>query len=229
MFIIFKVSGVAQPAERVAVNHLVGGSSPSPGAKKGKSMIEIRGLTLPVVVVKVKGKLSYQEIIEYLSEKLSSKLFKGSYFLIDDGGFLSEEDLAKVESFLNSREIKSVKRLSSDKDERKSDRLLIVQRHLRSGQKVEHGGDVLILGNVNKDAQVIAGGNIIVMGKLRGIAVAGALGDESAVIVALQMEPQQLRIGRKVAISSDEDRNSPGYPEVAKIENGTIVLEKVKG
>jgi septum site-determining protein MinC len=93
---------------------------------------------------------------------------------------------------------------------------------------VEHNGDVLILGNVNKDAQVIASGNIIVIGKLRGIAVAGALGDESAVVVALQMEPQQIRIGRKLAISSDEDRNSPGYPEVAKIENGTIVLERVK-
>ncbi|MEZ0361720.1 MAG: septum site-determining protein MinC [Hydrogenobacter sp.] len=192
-------------------------------------MIEIRGLTLPVVVIKVKEKLSPQEVIGYINERLSSKLFNGSYFLLDGGGFLNEEDLSQIENFLSSKNIRSVKKLNLDTGEREKGRLLVVQRHLRSGQKVEHNGDILILGNVNKDAQVIASGNIIVMGKLRGIAVAGALGDESAVVVALQMEPQQIRIGRKVAISSDEDRRSPGYPEVAKIENDTIVLEKVKG
>ncbi|MFN3976889.1 MAG: septum site-determining protein MinC, partial [Aquificaceae bacterium] len=107
------------------------------------------------------------------------------------------------------------------------ERLLIVQKHLRSGQKVEHNGDVLVLGDVNKDAQVIATGNIIVMGKLRGIAIAGALGDEKAVVVALEMEPQQIRIGRKVAIMDEEERKSPGYPEIAKIEDGNIILERV--
>jgi len=191
-------------------------------------MIEIKGITLPVLVVKVKEKVSPQEVISYLSERLSSKLFSGSYFLIDGGGFLSDEEISQIEAFLSSKDIKSVKRLVLDNAQHKEGRLLIVQKHLRSGQKIEHNGDVLILGDVNKDAQVIASGNIIVMGKLRGIAIAGALGDESAVVVALQMEPQQIRIGRKLAISSDEERNSPGYPEVAKIENGTIVLEKVE-
>jgi septum site-determining protein MinC len=191
-------------------------------------MIEIKGVTLPVVVVKVKEKVSPHEVISYISERLSSKLFSGSYFLIDGEGILSEEELSQIEAFLSSKDIKSVKKLILDNAQREESRLLLVQKHLRSGQKVEHNGDVLILGDVNKDAQVIASGNIIVIGKLRGIAVAGALGDESAVVVALQMEPQQIRIGRKLAISSDEDRNSPGYPEVAKIENGTIVLERVK-
>ena len=84
-----------------------------------------------------------------------------------------------------------------------------------------------MLGDVNKDAQVIATGNIIVMGKLRGIAMAGALGDEKAAGVALEMEPQQIRIGKKVAIMNEEERKSPGYPEVAKIEDGSIILERV--
>ncbi|RME13103.1 MAG: septum site-determining protein MinC, partial [Aquificota bacterium] len=67
----------------------------------------------------------------------------------------------------------------------------------------------------------------IVMGRLRGIAIAGALGDERAVVVALEMEPQQVRIGKKVAIMDEEERKSPGYPEVAKIEEGNIILERV--
>ena len=41
------------------------------------------------------------------------------------------------------------------------------------------------------------------------------------------MEPQQIRIGKKVAIMNEEERKSPGYPEVAKIEDGSIILERV--
>ena len=212
----------------MAVNHLVGGSSPSPGVEL-KKMIEIKGITLPVVVIKVLEKKDTNTIIKAIKEKLSSKLFEGSYVLIDGDGVLTKEELENIEKGLSERGIKSVKKLTlkNEDGEVKSDRLLIVQKHLRSGQKVEHNGDILVLGDVNKDAQVIATGNIIVMGKLRGIAIAGALGDEGAVVVALEMAPQQIRIGKKVAILSDEERASPGYPEIAKVEDGTIILERV--
>ncbi|MFN3814197.1 MAG: septum site-determining protein MinC [Aquificaceae bacterium] len=192
-------------------------------------MVEIRGLTLPVVVISIKKRASANEVIEKIREKLSSKLFKGSYFLIDSNDMLADDEVQQIESFLMSRKIKNVKRVHLESSDKRNDRLLVIQKHLRSGQRVEHNGDVLVLGNVNKDAQVVASGNVIVMGKLRGIAVAGALGDETAVVVALEMEPQQIRIGKKLAISSDEERSSPGYPEVAKIENNTIVLERVRG
>jgi septum site-determining protein MinC len=71
-------------------------------------------------------------------------------------------------------------------DERKS--LKVVNKTLRSGQRIEHDGDVLIIGDVNPDAYVIASGNIIVMGTLRGIAHAGARGDETAVVMALKVK-----------------------------------------
>jgi len=88
------------------------------------------------------------------------------------------------------------------------------------------GGSVF-LWLTDRSDRVVAVGNIVVMGALRGIAIAGALGDESAVVVALKMEPQQIRIGKKIAISDESERVSPGYPEVARIEDGMIVLEKV--
>jgi len=191
-------------------------------------MIEIKGITLPVLILRVKEKATVGEILDSIEEKLQSNLFEGSYFLIDGGSFLNRKEIEEIEKFLSSKGIRNVKKLSFEGEERKDKRLLVVQKHLRSGQKVEHSGDVLVLGDVNRDAQVIASGNVIVIGSLRGIAIAGALGDESAVVVALRMEPQQIRIGRKVAILSDEERNSPGYPELARVEDGNIVLERIE-
>ncbi|MCS7261934.1 MAG: septum site-determining protein MinC [Aquificaceae bacterium] len=189
-------------------------------------MIEVKGITIPVVLIEIKEKRDVDYLMEEIKVKLSSKLFEESYVLIDSRGLLSKEELEKLEKAITEVNTKTIKRLTSEATGKTGkQRLLVVQKHLRSGQRIEHNGDILILGDVNRDAQVIATGNIIVMGKLKGIAIAGALGDERAVIVALEMEPQQIRIGKRVAIMEDTDRKSPGYPEVAKIEGSNIVLE----
>ncbi len=188
-------------------------------------MIEIKGINLPVVLIKIKERGDLDTLSRKIKEKLSSKLFYNSYFLIDGKECLTEDELKKLEESLSDK-MQSVRTLQSEKPQIKS-RLLVVRKHLRSGQKIEHNGDILVLGDVNKDAQVVASGNIIVMGKLRGIAFAGALGDESCVVVALEMLPQQIRIGKKVAIMSDEDRKPLGSPELAKVENGIIILEQI--
>ncbi|NLG99185.1 MAG: septum site-determining protein MinC [Chloroflexi bacterium] len=104
---------------------------------------------------------------------------------------------------------------------------VFVQRTLRSGYKVAHNGHVVVLGDVNPGAEVIAGGNIIIWGRLRGVVHAGADGDESAVVCALDMAPTQLRIARLVATSPNQ---SGGWdkkvePEIARIENGQLVSE----
>ncbi|MDW8066423.1 MAG: septum site-determining protein MinC [Aquificaceae bacterium] len=191
-------------------------------------MIEIKGITLPVVLIEIKEKGDINTLVEEISNRISSRLFEGSYVLIDCKNILPKEEVEKIESLLSERGVRSVKKISGGpKEGFVRERLLIVRRHLRSGQRVEHSGDVLVLGDVNKDAQVVATGNIIVMGKLRGVAIAGALGDEGAVVVALEMEPQQVRIGKKVAILDEAERKSPGYPEVARVENGIIILERV--
>ena len=186
-------------------------------------MIEIKGITLPVILIRVSQKAEESVVFEQLEKFLNSKLSEGAYFLVEGDEALTE----KIEEFLKARQLKSIKKIGKVIEGKRANRLLVVNKHLRSGQKIEHNGDVLVLGNVNKDAQVIATGNVIVMGTLRGIAIAGALGDESAVVVALRMEPQQIRIGRKIAISHEEERVSPGYPEIAKVEDGVIILEKV--
>ena len=193
-------------------------------------MLEIRGVTLPVISIRIKEKTSLKELREDLQKKIRGKLFQGSYFIIENPEKVPKTWIREIEKALSERELENIRKVSADDRRHKRsevERLLIVDRHLRSGQKIEHGGDILILGDVNRDAEVVAVGNIIVMGTLRGVAIAGALGDESAVVVAQRMEPQQIRIGKKIAITEESERRSPGYPEVAKVEDGMIVLERI--
>lgn len=95
---------------------------------------------------------------------------------------------------------------------------------LRSGQRVETPFSLIVIGDVNPGADLIAGGDVLVMGSLRGTAHAGAYEDDTLdrVIIALQMHPMQLRIGSVVSRGGNEVGNGA---EVAKIDNRMIVVE----
>ncbi|MDX1688593.1 MAG: septum site-determining protein MinC [Candidatus Promineifilaceae bacterium] len=101
---------------------------------------------------------------------------------------------------------------------------LFLRETLRSGRSIYHEGHVIIIGDVNPGAEVIAGGDVIVWGRLRGLVHAGALGDESAIICALELTPTQLRIASQIAIPPDERQGDP-VPETASIRNGQIVAD----
>jgi len=101
---------------------------------------------------------------------------------------------------------------------------LVVRRTLRSGQSLRHPGSIAVIGDVNPGAEIIAGGDIVVWGKLRGTVHAGALGDEAAVVCALDLAPTQLRIGSRITRSPDERRRK-ARPEAARVRNGQIVAE----
>ncbi len=103
-----------------------------------------------------------------------------------------------------------------------ADRALVRQGTLRSGQTVRHPGHVVIIGDVNPGAEVVAGGSVVVWGRLRGLVHAGVLGDELAVICALDLAPTQLRIGGHFS-RSPEERWSRPVPEKASVVDGRIV------
>jgi septum site-determining protein MinC len=106
---------------------------------------------------------------------------------------------------------------------------ILVRRTLRSGQSLGHSGHVVVIGDVNPGAEIIAGGDVVVWGRLRGIVHAGAGGDDSAVVCALALAPMQLRISRYIARSPggepDQGRVSAAVPEVATVQDGQIVVE----
>jgi septum site-determining protein MinC len=102
---------------------------------------------------------------------------------------------------------------------------VVVRRTLRSGQAVQHAGHVTLIGDLNPGAEIVAGGDIIVFGRLRGIAHAGAMGDEEAIICALELAPSQLRIGAHIARPPDRGR-PPKMPEIASVQDDRIIVER---
>jgi septum site-determining protein MinC len=98
---------------------------------------------------------------------------------------------------------------------------VFVNRTLRSGFKVAHRGHVVVLGDVNPGAEVIAGGSVVIWGRLRGVVHAGAEGDENAVVCALEMTPTQLRIAEHLA--PQKQRSKKPEPEIARIQDGQVV------
>jgi len=106
---------------------------------------------------------------------------------------------------------------------------ILVQRTLRSGQSVSHAGYIVVLGDVNPGAEVIAGGDVIVWGHLRGTVHAGAMGDAGRSVCALDLSPTQLRIGSYIARPPEGRRRSKEVrPERAFVSNGQIVAERWK-
>lgn len=96
---------------------------------------------------------------------------------------------------------------------------------IRSGQRVNYNGNIVIVGDVNSGAEVIASGNIIVLGVLRGIAHAGANGNKRAIVAAYMLQPALLRIDDIITRSPDEKSYKPKMPEVAKLKDDNIVIE----
>ena len=74
--------------------------------------------------------------------------------------------------------------------------IISVSKIIRSGQILQVPGDLLLIGDVNPGGTVMAGGNIFVMGVLKGIAHAGCFGNEEAIVAASVMKPSQIRISR---------------------------------
>jgi septum site-determining protein MinC len=97
---------------------------------------------------------------------------------------------------------------------------VLVQRTLRSGYKLSSKGHVIVIGDVNPGAEVIASGSVVIWGKLRGVVHAGAEGDEHAIVCALDLAPTQLRIADKIAIPPQ--RKGKSQPEMAHIQDNQV-------
>ncbi|MFC0297038.1 septum site-determining protein MinC [Geobacillus jurassicus] len=104
-----------------------------------------------------------------------------------------------------------------------------VSRIVRSGQVLHVEGDLLLIGDVNPGGTVIAGGNIFILGALRGIAHAGYAGNKQAIIAASVMKPMQLRIGDVMNRAPDSKTDEGNEMECAYIdEHNQIVVDRLQ-
>lgn len=96
---------------------------------------------------------------------------------------------------------------------------------IRSGQKLEFEGSIVIIGDVNDGAEVIAEDNIAVVGNLRGMAHAGAKGNEEAIIAASIIESPQIRIASKILERERRDIERESYSYAYINDEGLIEME----
>lgn len=200
------------------------------------------------VLVVLDDQADYETVKNRLIERLeeSKTFFQGHRIILDTGSrTLGPAELVDLELTLSSRfgiHLEKVvhnheghkpaepdrqpstaeKQPALELDERKT---LLVKRTLRSGQRVGFDGNVVVLGDVNPGSEVLAAGDIIVMGALRGVVHAGASGDGSAVVAALRLAPTQLRIADRIARPPEGAATGPGRPEIARLSDDGIVVE----
>lgn len=204
--------------------------------------IELKG-TKDGPVINVKEALDYESteigIKEFISANI--KFFEGVDFIDLSLPYLKSTERNKLLKSLENdfpirfNIITQRKKIDSKKVQKDQDNSIIVEERykpskfiratIRSGSSVEFEGNVIVLGDVNPGAQIIAGGNIVVMGYLRGVAHAGSKGDEKAFVSANRLEPIQLRIANYIAISPEDTKSTPKGCRIAYIHEGTIMIE----
>lgn len=100
---------------------------------------------------------------------------------------------------------------------------LYVSRTVRSGTRLEHPGTIVVLGDVNPGAELVAQGSVIVWGRIRGSVHAGSAGDTQAVVCALEFAPTRLQVAEQALEASGESIFQE--PGIARIRDGSLVLE----
>ncbi len=105
--------------------------------------------------------------------------------------------------------------------------MTVINRTVRNGEEINSPGSVMICGNVNPGAKIVAVGSIDVRGKCRGIVHAGATGDYQAFVVADRLMPMQICIANLIARSPDNPEASE-YAEKAYIKDGQIIIEPIE-
>lgn len=225
------------------------------GTKSGIILVLDPGLSFEALSKSIAGKFG----------EASSFLGKNKMGLLIRGRKLSEQEMEQVVGIIESNSELSIscivdeesdmekvfsgKLVRSDEpmavnepvplsvsDVMSDDSALVYKGNLRSGQDISSEKSIIILGDVKPGANVTSFGSIFILGELRGNAFAGACGDAKSVIMALELDPIQIRIADSIAISPDAEKGNKikvkrkkllkdtgNGPEVAYIENGHIV------
>lgn len=169
--------------------------------KLPKLVVFYDDLKLPFKVV---GKLFTESEIEIIKKTINEQI-KDVEIKFDD-----------ISDLLGLHTIKKTFETNTDISETK-----FVQNSIRSGQKEEYAGSIVICGDVNPGAEVIAGGNIMVLGTLRGVAHAGANGNKKAIISANCIEVTQVRIANLVKEVAEKMEKCP----ICSIDANDIIIK----
>ena len=185
---------------------------------------------------------SFSELLKELESKLSAnyqfqendsgiavKVHTGNRYLLEDQKNSIRELISQKKKLVVDEIISNVMTKEEAKQWKDEHQMTTIAKVIRSGQILEVVGDLLLIGDVNPGGTIIAGGNIFVMGALRGIAQAGHNGNRESFISASVMKPSHIRIADKIMKGPDKYIEDGHAMECAFIdENGRIVVEKTQ-
>ena len=190
------------------------------------------------IVIKIAEDAEQKKIISELTKKLSDlkKLYKEDKTPIKIvGKVLKNKEIDEIQELIKASidvdiEFDMPKSLGLSSITRTFKQEIAVSEtkfhkgSLRSGQKLETEGSIVILGDVNSGAEVIASDNIVVLGSLRGLAHAGAKGNKNAIIAAGKLEAVQIRISNIVK-EIDRDEEPAHIQAYVYVDDDKIIIE----
>lgn len=210
----------------------------------------VNGLTIIL-----KEEESFENILQQIESKVSSagKFFKGASLDVKyKGKKLSKDEENKVLELLVQKSGAKIKSFEEDTSEppkvqntTPSQPLYKIKMSnfyfkgieegmskfyrgtVRSGQLINFDGNIVIIGDVNPGGEIVATGNVVVLGALRGIVHAGADGNKEAIIVAFNLQPTQLRIADVITRPPDEKgvKGQP-IPELAYVKDDLVYIDR---
>ena len=191
-----------------------------------RSQVKVN-LTNENLIIKLNEEADQKDIVDSLKKKITQlkKLYKDSKMpILVTGKVLKESERIEIKNIIQEKiDVKvsfdipqelglhGIKKSFSQEIE--SSQTKFHRGAVRSGQRIEYEGSIVILGDVNGGAEVIAGDNVVVLGVLRGLAHAGARGNKKAVIAAASIDCKQIRIADIIKEMEDE-----------KDEEGNIIV-----
>lgn len=197
--------------------------------------------------------LPFTDLLAKIEEKFieSEKFFKNAKLAISfEGRSLSNDEQQKIIETISEktsidiicildedpgRETAAKKSIDAAMQSTYSNSGEFYKGTLRSGQELIRDSGIIILGDVNPGAKIVSNGNIVVLGALKGTAYAGASGNESCFVAALDMNPVQVMIGNIIGRSADggllaalKDRKKQNAtPQIAIVSDGHISIETI--
>jgi septum site-determining protein MinC len=177
------------------------------------------------IVIKIDESATEKTILKELKEKLPklSQFYEEEKTpILVTGKMIKSDTIDKIQKliheFINVKvEFDSPRTMGLNcikkdfKKEIESSETKFFKSSLRSGQKIEFEGSIVILGDVNYGAEVVAEDNIVVLGVLRGMAHAGAKGNVDAIIAAHRIDSPQIRIASKIKERSNDEIENSAY------------------
>ena len=189
--------------------------------------------------IKIKEDAEEKQILESLREKIEElkNLYKDDTTPIKvTGKVLKNNEMEEIQQIIKEKinveiDFESPKTLGLAGIKKSFNREIVSSEtkfnkgSLRSGQKLEFEGSIVIIGDVNAGAEVIAGENIVILGELRGLAHAGAKGNKKAIISTNKMDCPQIRIADKIKEFEKEQKEEKTQSHAYINEQDEIIIE----